>query len=184
MIELELKIGNEENFNRGAFSVVIFDREKGFATKVFHPFKEKRPEFIEKVFKSEVDAYRKIWEDKGEINQLQKITPKFHGVVEEPIKITHDLKQNYYRDIPPEFTSRLAFKMEYVNSCFKKLGSGDSNFINLIEDRLHANGFQQNSIIKVFCAHNLWALDACIAIDGGKIWVIDFATEDWDNFKE
>jgi hypothetical protein len=180
MIEFELKIGNEKNFDNGAFSVIIFEPEKRVATKVFYPFKGKSNDFIKNVFLSEVDAYKKIWEDKGKISQLQKITPIFHGVVEETIKITHDLNQDIDPAIPKELISDLSFKMEYVNIPFKKLSSCDSNFIKGL---LHVNGFQQTSIYEVFRAYGLWAIDASIAIHDEKIWVIDFATEDFDNFK-
>jgi len=189
MIEFKLW-ENPQNYRFGAYGIVIFNNN--CATKIFAPRKDKPETNMNDVYKSEVEAYEKIWKT-GEAEELQKITPKFFGEVKEHevIKVRNrnpDNNKMVISELPPEFESKRAYKMEYVKSPFKKLGLLFSKEREYIKNHLTENGFSETSIgplrdtiITLFKNHNIrHVIDADVAIDKerGKIWFIDFGIEE------
>ncbi len=149
-------------YEEGAYGRVFFSVDKKVATKIF--FKKKDRAHVEKVFKSECNAY-----DIAEHHEDAKILiPEYHGEVKENITIINKKGCN----ISDCFFTEFAYKMSYEHGTFFKFSKEKC-------------GEEYERVKKIFYRIGINYLeDSSVTLGpNGEIKkIIDFATEGFEPY--
>lgn len=143
-------------YGEGVYSVVFFSCD-GKATKIFRKRLDAPRKHVEKVFNSEVTAYKIAQNNKN----LRSLIPEFFGCV-----AVQCVKDHQGNDISSQSYLDLAYRMEKIEGDFVKLGSLPSKMTKSVCQLFKSAGIHH-------------VCDASVVNRSGNIEkVIDFATKE------
>jgi hypothetical protein len=147
-------------FECGNYAVVFLDRTRQRATKVFKRRRDASVKHVQDTFASEVAAYGIA----ATMPSIRAITPHFYGAV----SVTSIADKNGAL-LADKFHLDLAYEMQMVPGPFHKIGSISSKIAEPVRSLFWASGIRHMS-------------DASVSLDGNGavLWVIDFATKEYE----